>query len=210
MRATAAAALLLQLSSQLSLDAQSVNMSCYLPVLEKIKAAIKSEPEHLKIKSVRPPQEIRQIYPNEIERFPEENHPQRQQNGLVLRQNYGVFPRQINLEIRHTNATLGLGEVAQIRQQHNVNAVYQNSEIRGVLSLGLPEKFMPKNFSGTSQRKPPISATSEAICHYYETLNPKYANIVTINRQKVRLEWFGLAAAGKIIADFFTKIKFHQ
>ena len=143
--------------------------------------------------------EIRQIYPNEIERFPEENHPQRQQNGLVLRQNYGVFPRQINLEIRHTNATLGLGEVAQIRQQHNVNAVYQNCEIKGVLSLGLPEKFMPKNFSGTSQRKPPISATSEAICHYYETLNPKYANIVTINRQKVRHEWFGLAAAGKII-----------
>ena len=163
-------------------------MSCYLPVLEKIKAAIKSEPE-LRIKaSNAATQEIRQIYPHEIERFPEENHPTRQQNGLVLRQNYGVFPRQINLEIRHSNATLGLGEVAQIRQQNN----YQNSEMKGVLSLGLPDKFIPRNFSGggTSHRPKPPSATSEAICHYYETLNPKYANIVTINRQKVRHEWF--------------------
>ena len=159
-------------------------MSCYLPVLEKIKAAIKSEPEPLKIKSV-PTQEIRQIYPHDIEeKFPEENHPQRQRNGLVLRQNYGVFPRQINLEIRHAHATLGLGEVAQLRHSDAPSL----TETKGVLSLGLPDKFMPKFSTATSHRKPPPSATSEAICHYYETLNPKYANIVTINRQKVRHE----------------------
>ena len=135
------------------------------------------------------------------------NLPKRETNGLTLRHSVGVFPRQVSLEIRHTHPSLGLNEVAHQRQQHsqeigldnyrnnfNTNphfqqqqqCYYQNqSAAKGVLSLGLPPNMLPKSLSGNTFKRPSSqSATSETIHHYYETLSPKYANIVSIHQQR--------------------------
>ena len=56
-----------------------------------------------------------------------------------------------------------------------------------MLSLGLPPSMIPRGFA-TAKRPPQLnqtqSATSEAIHHYYETLSPKYANIVSMQQQQ--------------------------
>lgn len=104
-------------------------------------------------------------------------------NGLTFTQNVGVFPRQVSLEIRHAHPTLGLNEVAHQRQHHENQSgfqCYQNVAaepplVKGVLSLGLPASMIPRGFQSGAKKQ---SATSEAIHHYYETLSPKYANVM--------------------------------
>ena len=86
-------------------------------------------------------------------------------------------------------ASWRLREVADVRKhsdQNQMSVQYQNvnKNPKGVLSLGLPPQMVPKGFT-TMAKRPPQSAPSEAICHYYETLNPKYANVVSMQRQKV-------------------------
>lgn len=105
--------------------------------------------------------------------------PKREMNGLTFTQNVGVFPRQVSLEIRHAHPTLGLNEVAHQRQHHENQSgfqCYQNLDppVKGVLSLGLPPSMIPRGFQSVKKQ----SATSEAIHHYYETLSPKYANVM--------------------------------
>ena len=64
-----------------------------------------------------------------------------------------------------------------------------------MLSLGLPPSMIPRGFA--TAKRPQLnqtqSATSEAIHHYYETLSPKYANIVSMqqqrNQQELQKQW---------------------
>ena len=175
-----------------------IKMNCYVPMLEKLKAVVakdatttssglKQIQDHSR-GSVVTTNDIQRLYPNEIiSRDP--NLPKRQPNGLTITQNVGVFPRQVSLEIRHTHPSLGLTEVAHERKHSENQMVLCQSSVKtpkGVLSLGLPPQMVPKGFAATmTKRPPPPSASSEAICHYYETLNPKYANMVSMQRQKV-------------------------
>ena len=58
-----------------------------------------------------------------------------------------------------------------------------------MLSLGLPPSMIPRGFATAKRQQlnqTQLSATSEAIHHYYETLNPKYANIASIQQQSVQ------------------------
>ena len=184
-------------------------MSCYLPMLEKLKAVViakeSSGVSTGKIKSIQDNSvltaDIQKIYPTEkILTKSESNLPKRDPAGLTFTQNIGVFPRHVALEIRHAHPTLGLTEVAQVRK-HSENPTLvqcQNQNYttktpptpKGVLSLGLPPQMVPRGFSTMAKKPHPggsqcQSAPSEAICHYYETLNPKYANVVSMQRQKV-------------------------
>lgn len=148
-------------------------------MIEKLKSAINPKQNSAPIQYEKT-KDIQQIYPYE-EKISRKDLPRREMNGLTFTQNVGVFPRQVSLEIRHAHPTLGLNEVAHQRQNHTV---YPNGPIqcqieqKGVLSLGLPPNFMPKGFATVK------SATSEAIHHYYETLNPKYANVMTLQQHQ--------------------------
>ena len=169
-------------------------MNCYVPMLEKLKAVVTAKDsansnsvnKSIQDKTVVTANDIQKLYPNEILHH-DPNLPKRGPNGLTFTQNIGVFPRQVSLEIRHTHPSLGLREVADVRK-HSENQMVQcqnvNKTPKGVLSLGLPPQMVPKGFT-TMAKRPPQSAPSEAICHYYETLNPKYANVVSMQRQKV-------------------------
>ena len=179
-------------------------MNCYVPMLEKLKAVVIAKDSTNSNNSVNKSiqdkktvvtaNDIQKLYPNEILHENDPNLPKRGPNGLTFTQNIGVFPRQVSLEIRHTHPSLGLREVADVRKHSDQNQMssvvqYQNvnkNHPKGVLSLGLPPQMVPKGFTNTmAKRPPPQSAPSEAICHYYETLNPKYANVVSMQRQKV-------------------------
>ena len=52
--------------------------------------------------------------------------------------------------------------------------------------------MIPRGFA-TAKRPPQLnqtqSASSEAIHHYYETLSPKYANIVSMQKQQMQQPW---------------------
>ena len=180
-------------------------MNCYVPMLEKLKAAVINKEatntngakaiQH-NASSIVTANDIQRIYPNEI-LTEDSNLPKRDPKGLTFTQNVGIFPRQVSLEIRHAHPSLGLTEVAHERK-HSENRNVQCLNYKppkGVLSLGLPPQMVPRGFSNTMAKKPPPqSATSEAICHYYETLNPKYSNVmsnpkysnvVSMQRQKV-------------------------
>ena len=173
-------------------------MNCYVPMLEKLKAVVIAKDPTNSNNSVKSIQDkttvvttndIQKLYPNEILHQEDPNLPKRGPNGLTFTQNIGVFPRQVSLEIRHTHPSLGLREVADVRKhsdQNQMSVQYQNvnKNPKGVLSLGLPPQMVPKGFT-TMAKRPSQSAPSEAICHYYETLNPKYANVVSMQRQKV-------------------------
>ena len=139
--------------------------------------------------------EFRQIFPYE-EKISAARLPRRELNGLTFTQNVGVFPRQVALEIRHRHATLGLNDVAHQRR-HTYDIMPPSSchvqQPKGVLSLGLPPNMIPKGFAaGTSkqaqQHHRQQSATSEVIHHYYETLSPKYANIVHNSSSSLHLK----------------------
>lgn len=169
-----------------------LKMSCYVPVLEKLKSAIINKSNNHEAVSRHKALEIRHVYPCEeplppvaaSRSRPDPSLPRRETNGLTLTQNVGVFPRQVSLEIRHAHPALGLNEVAHQREHHQQENTCQapcNSR-GGVLSLGLPPNMMPRGV-GTAKRQQ--SASSQAIHHYYETLSPKYANVMT-NRSKVR------------------------
>ena len=211
-------------------------MSCYVPMIEKLKSAISHKDKNSIEEQIAnsksssnaciqrpgvggvPAKEIQQIFPYENNKNKNDIYnitasradiaPKREIHGLTFTQNVGVFPRQVSLEIRHTHPSLGLNEVAHQRQRHsqvednlfprqcqmpsNVQqqqSHYQNlqQQPKGVLSLGLPPSMIPRGFA-TAKRPQQLhqtqTATSEAIHHYYETLSPKYANIVTMQQQR--------------------------
>ena len=63
-----------------------------------------------------------------------------------------------------------------------------------MLSLGLPPSMIPRGFA--TAKRPQLnqtqSATSEAIHHYYETLSPKYANILSMQQKQNQEQQNGL------------------
>jgi hypothetical protein len=172
-------------------------------MLEKLKSAVQNSASSKQSKPVEShvTNDIQKLYPTEecpVVQVQIGSLPKRDSQGLTLTQEIGVFPRHVALQIRHNHPTLGLKEVAHQRQCHSEKApnfemcflqqVNQNQP-RGVLTLGLPPNMTrrPKSAmakkctsTGTSNQYPvPLqSASSEAIHHYYETLSPKYANIV--------------------------------
>ncbi len=185
-------------------------MSCYLPVIEKLKAAVVLKGENGGPSAFKPPkksnkelieaaaeaelhrEQLRQqqvhhqaqieadagFYENDQLK---KRRPQREVNGLTITQEVGVFPNNVELNIRHAHPSLGLKEVAHVRQQGQ--QCYLQQQPKGVLSLGLPDNLRPKTLRSktptptSKMAQPPASATSEAIHHYYETLSPKYMNI---------------------------------
>ena len=60
-----------------------------------------------------------------------------------------------------------------------------------MLSLGLPPSMIPRGFATAKRQQlnQTQSASSEAIHHYYETLSPKYANIVSMQKQQMQQPW---------------------
>ena len=180
-------------------------MSCYLPVIEKLKAAVvhKNDSGHdalkplksnreliqaaaeLEVRQQQPPRQVGQT--DEDAGFYENNlrRPQREANGLTITQEVGEFPHNVPLNIRHTHPSLGLREVAHQRKHSEAPNVqcYLQQQPKGVLSLGLPDNLKPKtlrlNRGSVVVAKPSHhqTATSEAIHHYYETLSPKYMNL---------------------------------
>lgn len=144
-------------------------MSCYLPMIEKLKRSSKpwvdqNKPTVPPKKPITPPDEDR------IDSFPV---PKRDPSGLSISQGVGQFPRDVQVTIRHQNPTLGLSDVAfqRLHQNHSLTPdqykefqrqIDRSGNQKGVLSLGLPENLKPK----TLFRK----ASNNEVVHMYETL----------------------------------------
>ena len=157
-------------------------MSCYIPMLEKIKK-FKKQPEiqHEWPELPPPADESSQLWLQQYHFHTdpvnlEVNEPpsvakqirRRDQRGLTITQQMGQFPHKVPLNIRHNHPTLGLSDVA-----------FHHSEInspRGVLTLGLPSHWT-RPFKKHSQQKIFQSASSDVIRQTYATSDHTYETL---------------------------------
>ncbi|QQP52519.1 Uncharacterized protein FKW44_004694 [Caligus rogercresseyi] len=158
-------------------------MSCYLPVLEKIKrkSIMKVIDDRKRSSSV----------PNVLDEDARPYHEPRRplspqepdSKGFTITQEFGNFPGELSLNIRHNHPTLGLSDVAyqRIHQGHRMDphqyeklqSQLQSNASRsrqGVLSLGLPDNF---NLFKKSRPNTPGETTLERPYFYEEFIETK-------------------------------------
>ena len=160
-------------------------MSCYIPMLEKIKK-FKKQPEiqHEWPDHPPPADESSQLWLQQYHFNPDPANLEvsdtlsvakqirrRDQKGLTITQQRGQFPHKVPLNIRHNHPTLGLNDVAFHQSELNSS--------KGVLTLGLPSQWTKPFKKQVQEQKIFQSASSDVIRQTYTTNEHTYETLKT-------------------------------